>query len=66
MNKQLIGLKILSILMAIVSIRGAIFVFTDNKFDYAGIPMPFIYVMLCVFILITIYVFWVGFIKKSK
>ena len=65
MKKSLI-LKIVGILMAIVSIRGAIFVFTDKKFDYAGIPMPLVYVMLCAFILITMYVLWLGFIKKQK
>ena len=51
--------------MTIVSIRGVIFVFTDKEFDYAGIPMPFIYVMLCAFVLITLYVLWLGFIKKK-
>lgn len=65
MKKTLI-LKIVGILMAIVSIRGAIFVFTDKEFDYAGIPMPLVYVILCAFILITLYVLWLGFIKKQK
>ena len=65
MKKSLI-LKIGGILMVIVSIRGAIFVFTDKEFEYAGIPMPLVYVILCAFILITIYVLWLGFIKKQK
>ncbi len=65
MKKSLI-LKIVGILMAIVSIRGTIFVFTDKEFDYAGIPMPFVYVMLFAFILITLYVLCLGFIKKQK
>ena len=64
MKKSLI-LKIVGIFMIIVSIRGVIFVFTDKEFDYAGIPMPFIYVMLCAFVLITLYVLWLGFIKKK-
>lgn len=63
MRKSLI-LKIVGILMTIVSIRGAIFVFTSQEFDYAGIPKPFVYIMLCAFILITIYILWLGFIKK--
>lgn len=64
MNKSLF-LRIVGILMAVVSIRGAISVFTDKEFDYAGIPMPFVYVMLCAFILITLYVLWLGFRKKE-
>lgn len=64
MKKSLV-LKIVGVLMAIVAIRGAIFVFTDQEFDYAGIPMPFIYVVLGVFVLATLYVFWLGFIKKG-
>lgn len=35
--------------MVIASIRGTTFVFTDKEFDYAGLPMPLIYIMLCVF-----------------
>lgn len=66
MSKKSLVLKIVSIIMAIVSIRGAIFVFTDTEFDYAGLPMPLIYIMLCVFILITVYILWLAFIKKSK
>ncbi len=52
--------------MIIVSTRGAVFVFNDKEFDYAGIPMPLVYIILCAFILITIYVLWLGFIKKPK
>lgn len=51
--------------MTIVSVRGVMFVFTDKEFDYVGIPMLFIYVMLCAFVLITLYVLWLGFIKKK-
>lgn len=64
-NKSLI-LKIVSIIMAIISIRGTIFVFTDTEFDYAGLPMPLVYIMLCAFILITLYTLWLAFIKKTK
>lgn len=65
MNKKLFVLKIVSILMTIVSIRGTVFVFTDTEFDYAGFPMPFVYILLCTFILITLYVLWLAFIKKK-
>lgn len=65
MNKKLFVLKIVSILMTIVSIRGTVFVFTDTEFDYAGLPMPFVYILLCTFILITLYVLWLAFIKKK-
>lgn len=64
-NKALV-LKIVSILMTIVSIRGAIFVFTDKEFAYAGLPMPLVYIIFCVFILINVYILWLSFIKKSK
>ncbi len=64
--KKSLTLKIVGILMAIVSVRGAIFVFTDREFDYAGIPMPLIYVMLSAFVLMTLYILWMGFIKKSN
>ena len=66
MKSKLLVLKIVSILMTIVSIRGAIFVFTDKEFDYAGVPKPLIYIILCVFILINVYILWLSFIKKSK
>lgn len=52
--------------MTIIAIRGAIFVFTDREFDYAGLPMSLIYIILCLFILITSYILWIAFIKKSK
>ncbi len=66
MNKKTLVLRIISIIMTIVAIRGAVFVFTDTEFDYAGLPMPLIYIILCVFILITLYMLWLCFIKKSK
>lgn len=66
MNKKSLVLKIVSIIMTIVSIRGAIFVFYDTEFDYVGLPMPLVYIMLCAFILITIYMLWLAFIKKSE
>lgn len=66
MNKKKLSLKILSILMAIISVRGTIFVFTDTEFDYAGLPMFLIYIILGVFVLATIYILWLAFIKKSK
>lgn len=65
MRKSLI-LKIVGILMAIISIRGTIFVFTDKEFDYAGIPLPFVYILLSAFILITLYILWLGFLKRGK
>ena len=52
--------------MTIVSIRGTVFVFTDTKFDYAGLPMFLVYIMLYVFILATLYILWLAFMKKSK
>jgi len=52
--------------MIIIAIRGAILVFTDREFDYAGLPMSLIYIMLCIFISITLYMLWIAFIKKSK
>lgn len=52
--------------MIIVSIRGTTFVFTDTEFDYAGLPMFLIYIMLGGFVLVSIYIFWLAFIKKSK
>ena len=65
MNKSLI-LKIVGILMAIISTRGAIFVLIDKEFDYEGIPMQFVYILLCSFIIITLYILWLGFCKKEK
>lgn len=36
--------------MAIASIRGTTFVFTDKEFDYAGLPMPpDLYNAMCIF-----------------
>ncbi len=64
--KRSLFLKMVGILLAIVSIKGTIFVLTDNEFNYAGIPMPFVYIMLCTFILMTLYVLWSGFIKRQK
>ncbi len=66
MNKKLLVLKIVSIIMTIVSIRGTIFVFTDTEFGYAGLPMPLVYIMLCAFVLITLYTLWLAFIKRAK
>ncbi len=66
MNKKSLILRIVSIIMTIVSIRGTVFVFTDTEFDYAGLPMPLVYIMLCVFLLITLYILWLAFIKKSN
>lgn len=66
MKKKTLILKIVSIIMTVVSIKGAIFVFSDTEFDYAGLPMPLVYIMLCAFILITLYIIWLAFIKKSK
>lgn len=66
MNKKSLTLKIVSIVMIIVSIRGTTFVFTDTEFDYAGLPMFLIYIMLGGFVLVSIYIFWLAFIKKSK
>lgn len=66
MKNKSVVLKIASIIMTIVSIRGTIFVFTDTEFDYAGLPMPLVYIMLSAFILITLYTLWLAFIKKTK
>lgn len=52
--------------MTIVAIRETMFVFDDTAFDYTGIVKSFIYIMLGVFILITLYIFWLAFIKKTR
>ncbi len=64
-NKSLV-LKIVSILMTIVSFRGVIFVFTDKEFDYAGLPMPLIYVLLCLFIVLNVIYSLVIIYKEDK
>ncbi len=66
MNKKILILKIISIVMTIIAIRGIIFIFTDTEFDYAGLPITLIYIILCLFILITLYILWLAFIKKLK
>lgn len=66
MNKKSLILKIVSILMTIISIRGTVFVFTNTEFDYAGLPIFLVYIMLGIFVLATLYIFWLAFVKKSK
>lgn len=64
-DKKSLVLKIVSILMTIISVGGGIFVFNNTEFDYAGLPIYLVYVMLCVATLITLYIFWLT-LKKGK
>lgn len=61
-----IWLKIIAVILMILSIRGVFIVFTNTEFDYNGLPLYAVYLILCAVILLTLFTGWKAFFSRHK
>lgn len=61
-----IWLKIIAVILMIVSVRGIFFVLTNTEFDYNGLPLYAVYLILSAVILLTLFTGWKAFFSKRQ